>query len=86
MKANTHSVDEARLGIMLNELRLPTIKTLWPDSPSNPIAKAGLPHTSWRPLPNMSLPSGHLAEAHLPPGGRWHLGATALVILAPLAQ
>ncbi|WEJ32736.1 hypothetical protein [Devosia sp. SD17-2] len=23
MKANTHPVDEARLGIMLNELRLP---------------------------------------------------------------
>ena len=23
-------IDEARLGIMLNELRLPTIKTLWP--------------------------------------------------------
>ncbi|KFL30299.1 hypothetical protein JP75_17190 [Devosia riboflavina] len=30
MKANTHPIDEARLGIMLNELRLPTIKTLWP--------------------------------------------------------
>lgn len=27
---NIHAVDEARLGIMLNELRLPTIKTLWP--------------------------------------------------------
>lgn len=25
-----HPIDEARLGIMLNELRLPTIKTLWP--------------------------------------------------------
>jgi DNA replication protein DnaC len=25
-----HTIDEARLGIMLNELRLPTIKTLWP--------------------------------------------------------
>ena len=24
-----HTIDEARLGIMLNELRLPTIKTLW---------------------------------------------------------
>lgn len=29
MKA-AHIIDEARLGIMLNELRLPTIKTLWP--------------------------------------------------------
>lgn len=28
---NDHSVDEARLGIMLNELRLPTIKNLWPE-------------------------------------------------------
>lgn len=27
---NAHPIDEARLGIMLNELRLPTIKTLWP--------------------------------------------------------
>ena len=27
---DTHIIDEARLGIMLNELRLPTIKTLWP--------------------------------------------------------
>jgi hypothetical protein len=25
-----HPVDEARLGLMLNEPRLPTIKTLWP--------------------------------------------------------
>jgi DNA replication protein DnaC len=30
MKAVSHAVDEARLGIMLNDLRLPTIKTLWP--------------------------------------------------------
>lgn len=30
MKPISHAVDEARLGIMLNELRLPTIKTLWP--------------------------------------------------------
>ncbi|TIS55794.1 hypothetical protein [Mesorhizobium sp.] len=27
---DAHIIDEARLGIMLNELRLPTIKTLWP--------------------------------------------------------
>lgn len=25
-----HHIDETRLGILLNELRLPTIKTLWP--------------------------------------------------------
>ena len=25
-----YSIDEVRLGIMLNELRLPTSKTLWP--------------------------------------------------------
>jgi hypothetical protein len=30
MKAVSHAVDEARLGIMLKDLRLPTIKTLWP--------------------------------------------------------
>lgn len=27
---NAHVIDEARLAMMLNELRLPTIKTLWP--------------------------------------------------------
>ena len=26
---STHAIDEARLAIMLNELRLPTIKILW---------------------------------------------------------
>jgi len=30
-RMNVHNtIDEARLGIMLKELRLPTIKTLWP--------------------------------------------------------
>ncbi|MDX0568586.1 hypothetical protein GOD83_32925, partial [Sinorhizobium medicae] len=29
MKNVHNTIDEARLGIMLNELRLPTIKTLW---------------------------------------------------------
>ena len=27
---SAHHIDEARLGIMLGDLRLPTIKTLWP--------------------------------------------------------
>ena len=27
----TTAVDTARLGIMLHELRLPTIKTVWPE-------------------------------------------------------
>jgi hypothetical protein len=27
---NAHCIDEARLGLMLSELRLPTIKSLWP--------------------------------------------------------
>ena len=27
---NSHTVDQARLSIMLNDLRLPTIKILWP--------------------------------------------------------
>lgn len=30
MKPASHTVDGARLGIMPGELRLPTIKTLWP--------------------------------------------------------
>jgi hypothetical protein len=36
---NAHVIDEARLGIMLNELRLPTIKTLWPRLPSRRTGK-----------------------------------------------
>ena len=30
MKSTSYPLAEARLGIMLNELRLPTIKTFWP--------------------------------------------------------
>lgn len=37
-----YPIDEARLGIMLNELRLPTIKTLWPSLQKQPIARADL--------------------------------------------
>lgn len=75
MKANTHPVDEARLGIMLNELRLPTIKTLWPrfaeqsDREGWPavrflaaIAEHELAERAHRRIER------HLAEAHLPPG------------------
>lgn len=75
MKASTHNVDEARLGIMLNELRLPTIKTLWPrfaeqsDREGWPaarfltaIAEHELAERAHRRIER------HLAEAHLPPG------------------
>ena len=75
MKAVSHAVDEARLGIMLNDLRLPTIKTLWPqfaeraDREGWPaarflaaIAEHELAERSQRRI------TRHLAEAHLPPG------------------
>ena len=69
-----HVIDEARLGIMLNELRLPTIK-LWPqfaeqaDREGRPaarflsaIAEHELAERAHRRIER------HLAEAHLPPG------------------
>jgi hypothetical protein len=40
------AVDTARLTIMLNELRLPTIKSLWPHSANRPTGKNGPPPAS----------------------------------------
>jgi len=70
-----HTVDEARLGIMLNELRLPTIKTLWQQFAEqadregwpaarflSAIAEHELAERVHRRIER------HLAEAHLPPG------------------
>ena len=70
-----HTVDEARLGIMLNELRLPTIKTLWQQFAEqadregwpaarflSTIAEHELAERVHRRIER------HLAEAHLPPG------------------
>ena len=72
---NAHHIDEARLGIMLNELRLPTIKSLWPqfaeqaDQEGWPaarflcaIAEHELAERAHRRVER------HLSEAHLPPG------------------
>lgn len=70
-----HSVDEARLGLMLNELRLPTIKTLWPrfaetaDREGWPAARflAAIAEHELAERANRRI-ERHLAEAHLPPG------------------
>ncbi|RWN46438.1 IS21-like element helper ATPase IstB [Mesorhizobium sp.] len=72
---DAHIIDEARLGIMLNELRLPTIKTLWPQFAEqadregwpaarflSAIAEHELAERDRRRIER------HLAEAHLPPG------------------
>lgn len=72
---SSHTVDEARLSIMLNDLRLPTIKTLWPqfaeqaDREGWPagrflaaIAEHELAERAHRRI------ARHLAQAHLPPG------------------
>lgn len=75
MKANIHPVDEARLGIMLNELRLPTIKTLWPrfaeqsDREGWPAARflAAIAEHELAERAHRRI-ERHLAEAHLPPG------------------
>jgi DNA replication protein DnaC len=74
MKA-AHIIDEARLGIMLNELRLPTIKTLWPQF-AEQADKEGWPAARFlSAIAEHELAERdrrrierHLAEAHLPPG------------------
>ena len=70
-----HPIDEARLGIMLNELRLPTIKTLWPrfaetaDREGWPAARflAALAEHEIAERANRRI-QRHLEEARLPPG------------------
>jgi DNA replication protein DnaC len=70
-----YPVDEARLGIMLTELRLPTIKTLWPqfaeaaDREGWPAARflAAIAEHELAERANRRI-GRHLAEAHLPPG------------------
>jgi DNA replication protein DnaC len=70
-----HQVDAARLGILLNELRLPAIKTLWPQF-AEQADKEGWPAARFlcaiaehelaeRDRRRMER---HLAEARLPPG------------------
>ena len=71
----TSAVDTARLGIMLGELRLPTIKVVWPQFAEqadkegwqaarflSAIAEHELAERDRRRIER------HLAEAHLPPG------------------
>lgn len=70
-----HLIDEARLGLMLNELRLPTIKTLWPrfaeqaDREGWPAARflTAITEHELAERANRRI-ARHLAEAHLPPG------------------
>lgn len=72
---SAHSVDAARLNIMLNELRLPTIKTLWQqfaeqaDHEGWPAARflAAIAEHELAERANRRIVR-HLAEAHLPPG------------------
>jgi DNA replication protein DnaC len=70
-----HPIDKARLGLMLNELRLPTIKTLWPrfaeqaDREGWPAARflAAIAEHELAERANRRI-ARHLAEAHLPSG------------------
>lgn len=72
---SAHSVDAARLSIMLNDLRLPTIKTLWQqfaeqaDQEGWPAARflAAIAEHELAERANRRI-MRHLAEAHLPPG------------------
>lgn len=71
----SHAVDEARLGIMLNDLRLPTIRSLWPqfaeqaDREGWPAARflAAIAEHELMERAHRRM-ARHLAEAHLPPG------------------
>ncbi len=70
-----HPLDEARLGIMLTELRLPTLKTIWPrfaetaDREGWPAARflAAIAEHELAERANRRI-ERHLAEGHLPPG------------------
>ena len=53
------TVDTARLPLLLQELRLPTVASCGRHSPSAPTARAGRPRACWQPLPNSNSPSGH---------------------------
>lgn len=72
---SSHTVDEARLSIMLNDLRLPTIKILWPqfaeqaDREGWPAARflAAIAEHELAERAHRRI-ARHLAEAHLPPG------------------
>ncbi|ATW03360.1 MAG: IS21-like element helper ATPase IstB [Parasphingorhabdus sp.] len=69
----SHTVDAARLGIMLNDLRLPTIKTLWPqfaeqaDKEGWPAARflAAIAEQELAERAHRRV-ARNLAEAHLP--------------------
>ena len=71
----SHTVDEARLSIMLNDLRLPTIKILWPQF-AEQADREGWPAARFlAAIAEHELAerahrrnARHLAEAHLPPG------------------
>ncbi len=71
----SHTVDEARLSIMLNDLRLPTIKILWPqfaeqaDREGWPAARflAAIAEHELAERAHRRI-ARHLAEAHRPPG------------------
>ena len=72
---NAHTVDTARLGILLNELRLPAIKTLWPQF-TKQADKEGWPAARFlSAIAEHELAerdrrriARHLAQAKLPPG------------------
>src|SRR3954462_15279209 len=71
----TSAVDTARLGVMLNELRLPTIKLVWPrfaeqaDKEGWPAARflAAVAEHELAERDRRRI-ERHLAEARLPPG------------------
>lgn len=52
-----HNVDAQRLSFILNELRLPAIKVIWPSLPNVPTRRAGPPPDCSLHLPSMKWPN-----------------------------
>jgi DNA replication protein DnaC len=72
---NAHHIDEARTGIMLGDLHLPTIKTLWPQFAEQADKEGWPPARFISAIAEHELAERahrrierHLAEAHLPSG------------------
>ena len=63
----TDPIDEARLALLLGDLRLPGIKTVWPRFAPAPTRRAGPPPASSRLSPSTRSPQPCTAAHRAPP-------------------
>src|ERR1700738_246189 len=68
----TNTVDAARVELLLNELRLPSIRLMGPSSPRNPTRKVGR-------RPASAVPHEHVAPAQL--SHPWYVDLLGLLII-----